>query len=188
MAIVGALFRRFWPKSHSVSKQASINDSGNALTVVESPGAISVLAPMSDSPIAAGQNISQSIEVHHHYQQGGPSQELLHTKPTPAEIFDELESVMPFDLQHSREKYRGLSVVCKVTFRAITAQDAGWSVFNKFLEGSCPSVGFNLSSVPPDLKTAKAGSTLWVRGNISRVWELGIYLESDPTILRVERS
>jgi hypothetical protein len=188
VAIVGALYQRLRPKSHPASKQASISGTGNALMVAESPGGVSVLAPISNSPIAVGQNVSQSVEVHHHYERPGQLGELLQTRPTPAEIFDELKSVMPFDLHHSREKYRGLSVTWKVILGAVSARDRTWFITAWFGATSGTAVGFSLSSVPPDLRAANAGATFWVLGSISRVWELGIFLENDPTILRVEHS
>jgi hypothetical protein len=121
------------------------------------------------------------------------------TEPTPIQIDKEIQAVLPFDREHSCEKYKGLSVTWQVKFASIRSDEftviekgvlvtiQRWRFHCRFGDGyPYVAVCFNLKEVPPELKVLKEGSILWLQGRICWVSDHGIVqLKDDPMILEV---
>jgi hypothetical protein len=122
------------------------------------------------------------------------------TQPTPTQINEQIKAVLPFDREHAAEKYKGLSVIWKVTFCFIesdievtTENDAPvpkkfWRLFCQFGDESSNKVGIHLrfTSLPPEIKLLKEGSIIWVQGTIRSIGFMSsVSLERDPVVLEV---
>ena len=123
------------------------------------------------------------------------------TEPTPIQIGREVKAHLPIDRDHARQKYIGLNVTWKGTFRSLDAENQhcfenslvtgkqSWRIFCQFgSNGSDRDAGifFNLTLLPPEIKVLREGSTVWIKGKIKYASEIGgfssITLEDDPAV------
>jgi hypothetical protein len=160
----------------------------DASAVVESPGSLVLSAKVINSPVAVGNNITQTQEVHHHHAEGKGAPKSETTEPTPEGLIQEIDAVVPFDQPHVRGKFVGLDVVWKLLYRSIDFYEPAGTVWVEQSPNSFPIIRFNLGSVPPEIKTATRGSVLLVRGTIKEIGGWHIVLEDDPEILLVKRA
>jgi hypothetical protein len=174
LAVGGFVLKRFWFKPETTAQVKHSVLSG----------------AISDSQVAAGNNITQTSEVHHHYAPVNSETELIVSQPDPIKIFQSMENLPPFDLSHAREKFVGLPVQWRVAFANVAKlNDDNWHVSGSFVDPPHGStvIWFELSSLPPELKIAYKGTPIWVRGSIKRFhYSSIIELEKDPELLRIE--
>jgi hypothetical protein len=119
------------------------------------------------------------------------------TEPTPIQISEEIEAVLPFDREHAKDKYIGLNVLWKVVFAAVKCLDdksiedgavvdaQRWYFMCYFGETPYYMVTFNLKTVPPEFKVLRKGSMMWVQGRIRSVESMSINLEVEPAQLEI---
>jgi hypothetical protein len=152
----------------------------------------SVAGSISKSQVAVGNNINQSVEVHHHHEGNRHSAEWILTEPTPRQIEKEIEAALPFDRAQVAQKYLNLSVIWKVALCSISPKGASWAVLAFALPGGTPlsasDITFDLSTVPTELRAATKNSILFVKGTIKHASKLSIELEIDPEIRVVKRA
>jgi len=189
----GFLLRRFFKKKMSDERDSRTVSSGDrSRYMTDSPVGATISGQITDSQVAFGSNIIQSVEVHHHFGKGGPSQEWAPNEPTPIQILREIDAALPFDREHAKQKYKDLEVVWETSILRVRAQTRGCDVGTIFRQEGSPSVlvDFRLSSVPAELKSATEGSVLLVSGTIESVhgWAFGIDLRPDPKIRIVKRT
>jgi hypothetical protein len=161
--------------------------------------------PITDSQVAAGSNISQSVAVHHHYAEKGIPPELTPTGPTPLQIIQAIRSVKPYDKQREREKFINLEVTWRVKLdnmhqtnvliaadgeQSITRSGNGaWMVTCVFKSPPVSErqlVQFFLSEVPLELKIAERDASFLVQGRIEELVPEAIHLRANPNILKFE--
>jgi hypothetical protein len=174
LTIGGFIVKRFWFRS---DKPVEVHQ---AVQTVQA-------SSIKDSQVAAGNNITQTSEVHHYYVSDTPETELVVSQPDPAKILESLEDLPPYDIDHAREKFVGLPVMWRVGFANVAKlDDDTWHISGSF----APAViWFNLSSLPPVLKIAHRGTPIWVRGTIKSLqYSTIIELEKDPELLKIEHS
>lgn len=188
-AVGKAVYGRHVKKQDEKSRSLTPSTENHSLAVIESPGSLILAAPITDSPVAVGNNINQTIEVHHHHAGEVQKEEWTLTKPTQVEILREIKAALPFDQEHASQKYVRLNVVWKVSFSAISQHGAFFYVITTpFEEGKyIPTVNFVLSEVTPEIRSARQGSVFLVRGTIEQVDAITIRLERDPVLKLVKR-
>jgi hypothetical protein len=168
LAIGGFVVKRFWlnPEKTIEVKNAVLSGS------------------VTNSQVAAGNNITQTSVVHHHTQDK-PATELVVSQPDPLKIYESLEGLPPYDISHAHEKFVGLPVLWRIAFASVAKlDDDAWHITGSF--GSAV-IWFNLSSLPPVLKIAHRGTPIWVRGTIKSLqYSTIIELEKDPELLKIE--
>ena len=123
-AVVGigiAVYQRYSSKQDRASTPSAASTGKNSPVVVDSPGSAILTAPVTDSQVAVGNNITQSVEVHHHHSENGDSAKWTPTKPTPPQIIREIWDSLPFNRDRIRENYTGLSVVWETSIANVTA-------------------------------------------------------------------
>ena len=99
----------------------------------------------------------------------------------------------------------GLNVAWTVTFESLTSNSEvdtvngelvrteGWLLYCQFKSDEHAldkAVLFHICLVPPEIKTLREGSTLWVKGKIKQVRRVsgwGVFLERDPEVLVLKR-
>ncbi len=169
LAVGGFVVKRFWLKPEKTIEVKNAVLSGS----------------VTNSQVAAGNNITQTSVVHHHHVPDKSETELVVTQPDPDKILESLEDLPPYDVSHAREKFVGLPVLWRVAFANVAKLDKDtWQVAGSF--GSAV-IWFNLSSLPPVLKIANRGTPIWVRGTIKRLqFSVVIELEHDPELLKIE--
>ncbi len=174
LAIGGFVFKRFW---HKPEKTVEVH---NAV----------LSGSITDSQVAAGSNITQTSMVHHHYGPDKPETELIVTRPDPLQILRSLDDLPPFDVELACEKFVGLPVLWRFTFGNVDTGGNRLYIVGDFRVrplGRWANILFELSSVPSELKVAKSGTPIWVRGTIRKVAPpTAIVLENDPELLKVE--
>lgn len=196
-AVVGigiAVYQRYASKADRSSSSPRVSACENSRTVNESPATADLSGPITDSQVAVGSNIRQSVEVHHHYPEIGYSQKWSPTEPTPFQILQEIDAALPFDRDHARKKYvNSLVVVWEVSLFSVNrifprVYFMQTRFGSKFQHGV--PVYFSLTSVSAELKSATPGSILLVRGKIGSIkgWGLGIDLKLNPEIQLLKRS
>jgi hypothetical protein len=176
VAAVGFLFKRYF------FKESQTLD--NAQTIYKSPGALSVSGPVTGSAVAVGDNNQQSFEVHHHHSSENRVQELTESKPSPDQIFEEIDKLPPFQTNQARLNYLNLTVCWQVVLESIQPLGPGYFVQCRYINGR-KNVSFITESLHPELKIAKYGTPLWIRGTIKHIQPLAVVL-SEPTILKLE--
>jgi hypothetical protein len=186
-----AVYQRYSARKRANNKSPAVTTT-HSLAVVESPGSLILTAPVTDSPVAMGNNIRQLLEVHHHYAEITNTDGWTPTEPTPTEIFEEIEAVLPFDREHAREKYEGLKVSWETSVVNVGKSpdpDMEWFVLTSFPAGcrSFQYVYFLLSSVTPEFRAVTQGSVVRVHGIIRSVDGSSIFLMSDPRVQVVKR-
>jgi hypothetical protein len=143
-----------------------------------------------------------SIPTSEHSTTAAPLPERTSKEPTPEQIISEIDSALPFDREHARDKYKGLNVLWKVNFVSVRSepdwhkdsdgagvQSQRWC-FTCLFERKEPfiAVSFDLKTVPPELKLLRHGSILQVQGTIRHIYEWGgINLEVDPAKIEILR-
>ncbi len=162
---------------------------------IQSSQVANISAPVGSSQIAVGTNIRQKLENHHHHYQPDIGPPLLrNTEPTPTQIMEELRGVAPFDLENASRKYIGIPILWKLRFSAVSDLGHGepvWLIHTDFVPDSKEEcwrelVTFQMTEIPPLLKSAPQDSVLWVRGSVSSAIPF-VKLNRDPEILNVER-
>jgi hypothetical protein len=196
-AIVGvgiAVYQRYTSKPTHVSGGNTVTSGGNSPVSIDSPVKADLSGPITESQVAVGSNINQSLAVHHHYPENGNSQKWTPTEPTPIQILQEIDDLLPFDQDHARKKYlNSLIVVWEVSFLGLNRIfPKYYSVQTRFgpeYPHDVP-VNFHLTSVKAELQSATKGSVLLVRGKIESITGrgLGIDLKPNPEIRLVKRS
>jgi hypothetical protein len=190
-AVVRFVYKRLSGKAGGKGRPITLSTGKNSPVVVDSPGGLVVSAPVTDSPVAVGTNITQSLEIHHHHSENRDSQEWTPTEPTPIQILREIDATLPFDREHAKQKYKDLKVVWQTSLSTVRADGHGLAVGTFFRKEGEPSVivDFRLSSVMAELTSATEGSVLLVRGTIKSIlgWAWGIDLKPDPKIRIVKR-
>ena len=184
VACIGFVVRKLFFKPNNNSHLVVVDSS------IHSPTSVAISAPVSDASLAIGNNISQQLSVHHHYGLSDPEQELGASQPTPLQIVDDLVSMSPFDRLHANQKYLQLKVVWPVTLQSLSATYGAksWLVLTFFGKGfPIVLVSFEVTSLSAEIRSAPKGSLLWISGSIKTVKEVGIDLEKDPIILKMER-
>jgi hypothetical protein len=180
-----AVYQRYSVKREQAEgRPLTIVGGTNSSITSASPISASLSGPVSDSQVAVGNNISQSVEVHHHYGDPELAPALQPTTPSPEQICAAIFDATPFDRQHTRDKYQGIEVVWRTQLFGISREDDRWHLHclsNAFV----PSVFCYLSSIPPELKLAASGAVIWLRGKIREADMTHITLETDPDI-RIE--
>lgn len=191
-AVVGfgvAMYQRYTASRHDKSESPELSAAKASHVIRESPGSLILAGPVLESPVAVGSNINQSFEVHHHYDEGAPSPELILTEPTPDQILREVSSALPFAQENTRRHYIGLSIVWRVFFSAASKLGDSWWVMTKASSTEfVPNLCFRLTSIPADLNAATSGSTLLVKGSILDVQTLYVELNPDPLVRVVKRA
>jgi len=177
-----------------MSKDHTVAAEKNSPIIIDSPVSADMSGPITDSQVAVGSNISQSVAVHHHYPENGYSQRWTPTEPTPVQILQEIDAALPFDQDHARKKYvNSLIVVWEVSLFSVNRlYPKVYFLLTRFgpkFEGGVP-VNIHLTSVSAELQSATRGSVLLVRGKIGSItgWGLGIDLKLNPEIRLVKRS
>jgi hypothetical protein len=188
-----AVYQRYSARKRPKIEAPTVTAQAHSLAVVESPGSLILAAPVTDSPVAVGSNISQTVEVHHHHGMTDNPNEWTPTEPTPSGIMQEIAATLPFDQEHAREKYIALSVRWATSLVKVVRREKNWYVITLFPpnDDDCGIyVSFDLFSVTPELKSATIGSLLQVAGTIESVGSRvqGIDLEADPKIRVVKRA
>jgi hypothetical protein len=182
VALCGFLYQRHSSRPGNVSPLTSGKDSPVASGA---PVSASVAGPISESQVALGSNISQSLLIHNHYEAKESQRPLTTTAPSPAQIRDAIGQTRPFDRDRVCDNYTGLAVVWKIYFEAISRNSDLYQIFGRPGPNESPLVWFELTSIPPELKVADENAVLWVSGRIRRA-SADIRLERDPAILRIE--
>lgn len=188
-----AVYQRYSARPSGKIKSTTVSAGSSSPAVIESPGSLIVAAPVTDSPVAVGSNITQSVEVHHHHNESRDSEEWKSTEPTPTQILREVSLALPFDKDHARQKYENLHVVWETSICSVKAQstskDCTWYMISRFPAetDSLLFVSFALSSVSAELRSATRGSVLLVKGVIKSVGAVDIELRPDPEIRIVKR-
>lgn len=147
-------------------------------------GGIALSGSFSASPVAVGENIAQSVEVHHHHHGSSGEmaiQQWLASKPSPGQIIRDIDSAAPFDQEQVRKKYQGLPIRWEVQYSSISREE----VTGKWLviaEADWSSVVCHLTSVPKELQVARSGARLRIEGEIKHVWSRNISVGDDPKI------
>lgn len=160
----------------------------NLRSTNESAIKANVSGQIHNSAVAVGTHISQSVEVHHHHVESVEDKNWRFTEPTPGQILREIDAALPFDRPHVRGKFAGLTLVWKLLYRDIKAEDSSFSVWVEQFPNSFPIIRFKLTFVPPELKTATCGSQLFIRGTIKTVGDFNMELEDDPEIRFLKRA
>jgi hypothetical protein len=186
-----AVYQRYASKAVRGGNSSRASAGADRRSAHESPANADISGPITDSQVAVGSNISQSIAVHHHYGKDGNPQKWVPTEPTPIQILREIDTASPFDREHARKKYKDLIVVWEVTVFNVRSQSLGWIVLTSFSQsGKSVMVRFHLTSATAEFKSAAQGSPLLVRGTIESIVEmgLGIVLNRNPEIQLLKRS
>jgi hypothetical protein len=178
------------------SKDHTVAAEKNSPIIIDSPVSADMSGPITDSQVAVGSNISQSLAVHHHYPENGYSQKWTPTEPTPIQILQEVDAALPFDQDHARKKYiNSLIVVWEVSLSSVDRINPKLYLLQahfgpKFPGGVPVNLHLTSTSVSAELQSATAGSVLLVRGKIESItgWGLGIDLKLNPEIRLVKRS
>jgi len=113
------------------------------------------------------------------------------TEPTPEQILNDIQSVLPFDRDTARQKYVGLDVVWRTSLLALNKSDDRYFVVTRFGKGNAViSVNFSMSMVPSELSSATQHSTLLLKGTIRSVGGFSgdIELELDPEVRVIKRA
>jgi hypothetical protein len=168
LAIGGFVVKRFWLKPEKTVEVKNAVQAGS----------------ITDSQVAAGNNITQTSVVHHHHTQTSAT-ELVVSQPDPVQIFQSLEGLPPYDISHAYEKFVGLPVLWRVAFANVAKLDEDtWQIAATF--GSAV-IWFNLSTLPAEFKIAHRNTPIWVRGTIKRFhYTTIIELDRDPELLKIE--
>jgi hypothetical protein len=190
MTAIGVAVYQKWRKSHKANRTVSEQKS---IVMKETVGSVVQSDSIEGSQVAAGNNITQTSVVHHHYIPDKPETELIVSHPDPLKILQSLDELPPYDLNHACEKFVGLPVVWRITFDSLSRRGKEtWSVSGTF---RIPPLGrpaiimFDLSSLPPELKVMYRNTPIWVRGAIKEVaYPTVIALEADPELLKIEDS
>ena len=133
VALCGFLYQRYSARTTSKSEFLDISAEKESSIVAESPGSLILAAPVTDSPIAVGRNITQKLEVHHHHEGNIHFEDWTPTELTPSQILQEIRAALPFDREHVRENYKGLKVVWKTAFlSASSINPPNWHVITRF--------------------------------------------------------
>jgi hypothetical protein len=117
VGLCGFLYRWLSKRRGQISGAITANDV--VLLADGSSGSAVVTAQMLDSQLAVGNNISQSVEVHHYHGATVAAVEIQQTRPSPREILDAVRSAMPFDEDQVRAKYSGLEIVWRLRLESI---------------------------------------------------------------------
>jgi hypothetical protein len=209
-AVVGigiAVYQRYASKADRSGSSPKVSTSENSRTVNESPATADMSGPITDSQVAVGSNISQSVAVHHHYGENETSQKLTPTEPTPFQIIKAIRSVKPFDKHREREKFVDLDVIWRVRignlfptelsmsgdkFESLKSSANGaWMVtcvFDRFRDSEEVMVQFFLSEVPLELKIGDRHTSFYVQGRVEKVEQDAIHLRPNPRLLGFESS
>jgi hypothetical protein len=194
VAVGIAMYQRYSSRSDRLINGHSVSAGKGSSTVSESHVNASLIGPIAESQVAVGSNISQSVEVHHHYPENGNSQKWTPTEPTPIEILQEIDAALPFDQDHARKKYiNSLIVVWEVSLFGVNRIYPMVHLVQTRFGPEFPDVvpvNFWLTSVSAELRSATLGSVLLVRGKIGTItgWGSGIDLKLNPEIRLVKRS
>lgn len=174
LAVVGFIVKRFWLRPEKT---------------IEMKNAV-LAGSVTSSQVAAGNNITQMSVVHHHHIPESPEAELVVTQPDPVKIFQSLEGLPPYDIDHAREKFIGLPVLWRIAFANVARLgNDTWHFSGSFEDPQHGSavIWFELPSVPPELKIAYKGTPIWVRGTIKRFhYSSIIELDNDPELLKIQ--
>lgn len=168
---------------HSTKDNHAVDITGRVV------GSAIIAAPVSESRIALGDNIDQSIHVH---QFGSPERRVPDckqttcTEPSPDQIMRDIDSVLPFDRVQAYKKYQELPIIWELVFTGISELSTGMRIVH-LRDDRWRSFCFCVSHVPQELQVAPAGSTVMIEGEIELVDAVGFHLKQDPQILRVKR-
>jgi hypothetical protein len=209
-AVVGigiAVYQRYASKVVRGGNSSRASAGANFRSSYESPADADISGPITDSQVAVGSNISQSVAVHHHYAEKEIPQKLTPTEPTPLQIMRAIKSVKPYDKHREREKFIDLEVTWRVKLSNMhptaihvaangkesmtNSGDGAWlvtCVFRSSPVSDALFVQFLLSDVPLELKIAERDASFLVQGRIEKVSVEDIYLRANPKILGFESS
>lgn len=180
IALAGGIYNRF--------RRGKVNRPATATSVKanNSIGTAIVTAPIADSQIAVGSNITQSNQHHHYHATAEPI--LKNSEPTTQQILEYLRSLAPFDQAAACQKYQGLRVKWNLSLEGLRPKlnSDGYYVFCESVSDkqvrNFPFVAFNLTSLSPELKAARQKSLFWVTGEVATVEGHMITLKDDPEI------
>jgi hypothetical protein len=181
VAALGFLFKRYFFKESQAPKVQTLD---NAQTIYKSPGTLSVSGPITGSVVAVGDNNQQSFEVHHHHSGENRVPELTESKPSPDQIFEDIDRLPPFQTHQARSNYLNLNVCWQVVLESIQPLGTGYIIHVRYSKGT-KLVSFTTESLHPELKIAKHGTPMWIKVKIKHLQTFCVVL-SEATILNLE--
>jgi hypothetical protein len=207
-AVVGiaiAVYQRYESKANRSGSTPIVSAGKSLHTAHKSTVSAEMSGPITDSQVAVGSNISQSVAVHHHYADIGISEKLTPTEPTPLQIIKAINLAKPYDKHRESEKFIDLEVTWRVKLSNLfpttiyiggdgkegftTSTDGAWMVtcvFEAIPFSKGVFVQFYLSEVPLGLKIAGEYASFLVQGRIEKVSTSGIVLRANPELLGFE--
>jgi len=168
LACVVSLVRRFW-----LAKKETAPGHAPVMAKVEKN-------TMTNSPVAIGSNISQTINVANHLKEDVNASPKYMRNPTHQEIIKRIDDALPFDKTHTEQNHIGLHVRWAVELRGVESSKSSepgvWAVSAKSVDTIGPSlVLFDVpGSIYPRLKIHPSNRPLEVEGIISTIMVGGL--------------
>jgi hypothetical protein len=108
-----------------------------------------------------------------------PEQEWLWSRPSPQEIWQDIDKYSPYNQETVRQSYEGLSVTWGVTLFDATGTPDGIDIWAIPIGQSYPGISFKVdASLYPELKTMLRGEEFVVEGTIAKVDTIHIELDN----------